>query len=87
MGPANTAMPAATLSRDRRFWNLDMGLMRQIPVTERQKLEFRAEAFNILNHANLLGSGLHLTLTDTKFGSITTASDPRILQFALKYIF
>ena len=69
------------------FWNLDMGLMRQVPVTERQKIEFRAEAFNILNHANLLGSGLRLSLTDTRLGQITTASDPRILQFALKYIF
>jgi hypothetical protein len=69
------------------YWNLDMGLVRNIPVTERQSVELRAEAFNILNHANLLGSGLHLSLTDTNLGKITTASDPRILQFALKYIF
>lgn len=69
------------------YWNLDMGLVRQIPVTERQSIEVRAEAFNVLNHANLLGSGLHLSLTDTNLGKDTTASDPRILQFALKYIF
>jgi hypothetical protein len=69
------------------FWNLDMGLTRQIPITERQKIEVRAEAFNILNHANFLPSGLHLSYTDGKFGSITSAMDPRILQFALKYVF
>jgi len=69
------------------FWDLDLGLTRQIPLTERQKLELRAEAFNILNHANFLPSGLHLSYTDGKFGSITSAMDPRILQFALKYVF
>jgi len=34
------------------FWNLDSGLMKNFAVTERFNLQFRAEAFNVLNHPN-----------------------------------
>ncbi|HXN21546.1 MAG TPA: TonB-dependent receptor [Candidatus Dormibacteraeota bacterium] len=34
------------------FWNLDSGLLKNFGVTERIKLQFRAEFFNVLNHAN-----------------------------------
>ncbi len=34
------------------YWNLDLGLTKKFDVTERIKMQFRAEAFNALNHAN-----------------------------------
>ena len=34
------------------FWNLDSGLLKEFGLTERFKLQFRAEVFNILNHTN-----------------------------------
>lgn len=34
------------------FWNLDAGLMKNFRMTERFKMQFRAEAFNLLNHTN-----------------------------------
>lgn len=34
------------------FWNLDSGLLKDFGLTERIKLQFRAEVFNVLNHAN-----------------------------------
>ena len=36
------------------FWNLDSGLLKTFKITERVNLQFRAEAFNILNHPNFL---------------------------------
>ena len=34
------------------FWNLDSGLLKNFDVTERVKLQFRAEFFNVFNHPN-----------------------------------
>jgi hypothetical protein len=54
-------------------------------VREAQKLEFRAEAFNVTNsfHANNPVTNLN----SGNFGQVTSAKDPRIMQFALKYVF
>jgi hypothetical protein len=63
----------------------DVGLTRRFTVTENQRLEFRAEAFNVLNRVN--GTTLSTTLTDPQFGRVTAAADPRIMQFAVKFVF
>jgi hypothetical protein len=34
------------------FWNLDSGLLKNFGITERFKLQLRAEVFNVLNHTN-----------------------------------
>ncbi|MGI8958327.1 MAG: carboxypeptidase regulatory-like domain-containing protein [Bryobacteraceae bacterium] len=65
--------------------DIDVSLAKSIPLTETIKVQFRAEAFNALNHPNFgLPSG---TLTSGTYGRITSALDPRILQFSLKLIF
>ena len=67
------------------FFTVDMAGMKRTKLTERLALEFRAEAFNILNRANFdLPSR---TFNTPGFGQIFTAEDPRELQFALKLIF
>ena len=63
-----------------------MGLTRTFQLRERQSLEFRAEAFNIPNHVNP-NNPTSTVLSNAQFGKITTVGDPRILQFALKYVF
>lgn len=34
------------------YWNLDLGLIKQFPINEKWKLQFRMELFNALNHPN-----------------------------------
>jgi hypothetical protein len=49
------------------------------------RLQVRAEAFNIANHANF---GLPVAdLNSANFGRILSAGSPRLLQFALKLSF
>jgi hypothetical protein len=66
--------------------NIDFMAYKDFLLTERFRLQFRSEFFNILNHANF---GLpDTTVTDSSFGRITTtATDPREIQFALKLVF
>ena len=67
------------------IFTLDMGLTRQFGVRENQKLEFRAEVFNLPNWVNL--NNPDGDFSSTTFGRVTSARDPRIMQFALKYFF
>jgi len=64
---------------------IDMGVTRKFQVSERQTLEFRAEAFNVPNHVN---PGLPDTiLSNSTFGKILSAGDPRVMQMAFKFVF
>jgi hypothetical protein len=65
--------------------NLDLSLTRAFAFTETTRLQFRAESFNTLNHPNF---GLPVAdLNSSSFGKIFTAAPPRLMQFALKFIF
>ena len=70
------------------FYNLDLGLHKNFPLYfEGTSLDFRAEAFNILNQTNYqypqTGAG------SSTFGAVTaaTTAPSRVLQFAAKLIF
>jgi hypothetical protein len=68
--------------------NVNLSLVRSIPIAEHfGTVQFRAEFFNALNHANFGQPDGNLSNASTSFGKITTASDPRIMQFALRYQF
>ena len=66
-------------------WNWDFGLAKAFPITEQVRLDFRFESFNLLNHASF-GNPVN-TLTNQNLGRILGASDPRVLQFALRLPF
>jgi hypothetical protein len=68
------------------FWQFDAALSRSFAVAEAQKVEVRAEAFNVLNGVRMGNPGTALNNPNT-FGRILSAQDPRIMQFALKYVF
>jgi hypothetical protein len=64
-------------------WN--WALYKTFPIKERLHLQFRSEFFNIFNHTNL--SNVDTSLGSGTYGKITSALDPRILEFALKLQF
>jgi hypothetical protein len=66
-------------------WNVDVALSREFRIKERQMVDFRAEAFNLFNHARF--GNPDATLSSPTYGQILSARDPRILQGALKYVF
>ena len=70
----------------------DIGLSKNFSFTERWRLQFRAEFFNVFNRANFMDDSASLTnfqkLSSTNnFGAIQQAADPRIGQLALKLLF
>ena len=71
--------------RGPHYVNLDFSLSRNFSVHEGWQLEVRGESFNALNHPNLKTP--NVTLSSSSFGVITTAEDPRILQFGMKLKF
>jgi hypothetical protein len=48
-------------------------------------MEFRVEAFNVTN--SFRTGAIDVFLRSANFGKIRNALEPRILQFALKYVF
>jgi hypothetical protein len=74
---------------NRRFFhgpginNFDMGVSKRVPITEAKALEFRAEFFNIFNHAQFINPSGDI---DSDFGVVTKARDPRIGQLSAKFI-
>ncbi|PYS00944.1 MAG: hypothetical protein DMG16_14400 [Acidobacteria bacterium] len=67
------------------YWQFDAAVSRVFRVRESQSVEFRAEAYNVLN--SFRPGRIETSLSSAQFGKIRTALDPRILQFALKYLF
>lgn len=60
-------------------WN--WALFKTFPIKERLNLQFRAEFFNIWNHANF--SSVSTGYGGGGFGQVTGALDPRQIEFAL----
>ncbi len=70
------------------FKSVDLSLVRQFRFANTHRLEARIEAFNAFNF--FLPGNPVVNLSAANFGRITTFStitDPRVMQFALKYAF
>jgi hypothetical protein len=95
-GPA--ALGGVTRVPGPGFHRLDFSLFKNIALTERFKLQFRTEIFNIFNHPNFNAPGFggngvvaisnSLNYNSSTFGEIGSTRDapydPRQIQFALK---
>ena len=66
--------------------NTDFAVHKQIAITESKYFQFRGEIFNIANHTQFTNPDGNLG-DGALFGKITSARDPRLVQFALKLFF
>lgn len=65
--------------------NIDLSLLKTFAVTERARVQFRAECFNLANHPNF---GLpDNDIASPTFGQVLEAGAPRLIQFGLKLIY
>jgi hypothetical protein len=71
------------------YWTVDLRLKKEfkIPHSERQKLQFFAEAFNAFNHENFVDPNTNIS--SASFGALTATrgEGARQMQFALRYEF
>jgi hypothetical protein len=71
--------------RGPKNWSFDVALSRAFQFKETQRLDFRVEAYNVTN--SFRPNNPNAAQNSQLFGIIRTAQSPRILQFALKYMF
>src|SRR5881396_3575395 len=77
------------------LFNLDTSLFKRIPIRESVTLQFRAEAFNVLNHVNFAfpnqvvfqGNSANYGYSESAGEITNTATASRQIQFALKLLF
>jgi outer membrane receptor protein involved in Fe transport len=74
---------AALYGPGQNVW--DISLMRDVPLLEHTTFTFRVDAHNAFNHPQF--SGLNTTITNTAFGTVTGAQDPRMLLLVGRFRF
>ncbi len=104
LNPAAFTRPAdgqwGNLGRDAlhlpHITNVDASLIKNFAITERMKLTFRAECFNLFNHTQVWGintgfsgdnPGSGISASDATFGQANAWRDARTLQLALRFGF
>ena len=89
---AFVAAPAFTIGTSSRnpvrgpaYRNLDLALIRRVPMSGARSLEVRAEVFNVTNTPPFLAP--NTTVGTAAFGTVAAAGDHRVVQLALKFLF
>ena len=68
--------------------NLDATVSREFQLREGRSFEFRAEAFNVLNHAQFFGpAAVEGNISSGTFGQAVSAMPPRLMQLAARLRF
>ena len=65
--------------------NTDLVIAKLTPIGEKLNTEFRAEFYNAWNHTQFENPDGNFT--NSTFGQVLKARDPRVMQFALKILF
>jgi hypothetical protein len=77
------------------LFDVDTSFFKRIPIRESVTLQFRAEAFNVLNHPNFAfpnqvvfsGNSANYSYSDSAGTITSTSTSSRQIQFALKLMF
>ena len=67
------------------YFDADLSLQKNIPISESMRFQFRADFLNVFNHPNF--NAPDTGLGDTNFGRLSTTQDARQMEFALKFYF
>ena len=67
------------------YTNIDFSLFKNVSMPEKMTLQLRAESFNLLNTPHF--GNPNASRNSGSFGSITSASGARVMQFAVKFIY
>jgi hypothetical protein len=67
--------------------NTDISILKRTRINERWDTEFRAEFFNAWNHTQFVNPDGNFSNLGSTFGVVTNTRDPRVIQFALKFLF
>ena len=91
-GPGEVGTSGRNLFHNPRFFNADASLVKTFRIHENHVIKFRAEAYNIFNHANLyvIGTSADVGASNTVnacFGCTGSPWDRRQLQFAARLLF
>jgi hypothetical protein len=84
-GPFTLGTSSRNPVRGPSYRNLDVAVMRRVPLQGAKALEIRLEVFNATNTPPF--GAPNTTVGSAAFGTITTAGDPRVFQLAAKFIF
>jgi hypothetical protein len=66
---------------------VDTSLFKDFALSERAKMQFRAEVFNMVNHPNFRANSLNNYFDSPGAGEYSAAQPSRQIQFALKFIY
>jgi Carboxypeptidase regulatory-like domain len=66
--------------------NIDMGFFKGFQLREKLRMEFRTEIYNVFNHAQFYSVDGNISDGST-FGLAQKVREPRLFQFALKFLF
>jgi hypothetical protein len=64
---------------------MDLSLGKSFRITERSRIQIRADMFNALNHTNL--NGLRTSLNDAFFGQLLGTAGARVIQLNTRFSF
>ncbi len=67
------------------LWNVNASLGKNFAITERMRLQIRADSFNFFNHTNF--SGLSTSINSPTFGRFTSTLGARVVQLNAHLIF